>query len=67
MTVRTILKIPRVKNRVKCIILKNDFALDTKTLMDQMREYSDPFEVLQVNSLYKDSMTMASKSSSTPF
>lgn len=66
-TVRMILQIPRVKNRVKCIILKNDFALDTKNLMDQMREYCDPLEILQVSLSYKDSMTMVYKFSSTLF
>ena len=57
--VRNILKIPRAKIRVQCIKDKHDFAMDTKILLDQMREYTDPFEVMLVPCTYKDSMTMA--------
>lgn len=59
-TVRNILKIPRAKSRVQCIKDKYEFAIDTKTLLDQMREYTDPFDVLLVPFSYKDSMTMGS-------
>ena len=57
-TLRSLLKIPRAKVRVQCIIDKHEFALDTKTLLDQMREYTDPFELMLVKCSYKDSMTM---------
>jgi hypothetical protein len=56
--VRNVLKIPRAKLRVQCILDKHEFAIDTKILLDQMREYTDPFEIMLVPYGYKDSMTM---------
>ena len=51
--VRDLLRIPRVKIRVKCIIAKHEFAMDVGSLGKQMKEYLDTFEMLQVVSIHK--------------
>jgi hypothetical protein len=59
--VRSLLKIPRVKVRVKCVIAKLEFLLDCKTLSTQMKEYTHPFCLLQVVFLFPDRMIRRSK------
>ena len=46
--VREILKIPRVKNRVKCMMIKHELLLDVKKLNDQIVSYRDIFDTLYV-------------------
>lgn len=50
--VRRFLRISRLKVRLRCILVKYEFQMDSKLLLDQMRQYSDTFELIQVKEIY---------------